>query len=185
MTGSWGRTMNKIPKFSYNGPVMNVFRPTRTRLRALTACLAASKRGAAAVEFALLIPVIAAGIIGVANYGLVVFDKMEMLSALRSGAQLAIYNRTNSTSTQTDAIKSAVVASASTGLGLSTAEVTATESCFCLDISNNSSSATCGSSCTGGDPTQYYMTVAITNKNFPLLIAGSINLSGSVKVRTR
>ncbi len=180
-----GMDMIKTRVKVYNETVMNILGRTGSVLRALTACLAASRRGAAAVEFALLIPVIAAGIIGVANYGLVVFDKMEMLSALRSGAQLAIFNRTNSTATQTDAIKAAVVASASTDLGLSTAEVAATESCFCLDVSNNSSSATCGSSCTGGDPTQYYMTVAITNKNFPFLIAGSINLSGSVKVRTQ
>ncbi len=166
---------------------MNISRRTRSVFRALTARLAACRRGAAAVEFALLIPVIAAGIIGVANYGLVVFDKMEMLSALRAGAQLAVFNRTNSTSTETDAIKAAVVASASTGLGLSTTdtELTATQSCFCLDLSDNSSSATCGSSCSGGDPTQYYMTVAITNKTFQLLIAGSIDLSSSVKVRTK
>lgn len=164
---------------------MNISQRTRSVFRASTARLAACRRGAAAVEFALLIPVIAAGIIGVANYGLVVFDKMEMLSALRAGAQLAVYNRTNSTSTETDAIKAAVVASASTGLGLTTAEVNATQSCFCLDLSDNSSSATCGSSCSGGDPTQYYMTVAITDKTFSLLIAGSIDLSGSVKVRTK
>ncbi|MEE9318701.1 MAG: TadE/TadG family type IV pilus assembly protein [Rhodospirillales bacterium] len=164
---------------------MNISRRTLSVFRVLTARLAASRRGAAAVEFALIIPVLSAGIIGVANYGVVVFDKMEMLSALRAGGQLAIYNRTNSTSTETNAIKAAVVASASTDLGLSTAEVTATESCLCLDVSDNSYAATCGASCTGGDPTQYYMTVAITNKNFPLLIAGSIDLTGSVKVRTK
>ena len=177
--------MTKARVMDNNETVMNISRSTRSVFGALTARLAASRRGAAAVEFALLIPVIAAGIIGVANYGLVVFDKMEMLSALRAGAQLAVFNRTNSTSTETDAIKAAVVASASTDLGLSTAEVAATESCFCLDVNDNSSSATCGSSCSGGDPTQYYMTVSITNKNFPLLIAGSIDLSGLVKVRTK
>lgn len=175
--------MIKTRVMDYNETVMNILGRAGSVFRALTARLAACRRGAAAVEFALIIPVLSVGVIGVANYGLVVFDKMEMVSTLRAGAQLAIYNRSNTTSTQTDAIKQAVVDSASTGLGLSTAEVTATESYLCDDGTsiNDPSSQTC----VDKEPVQYYMTVAITNKNFPLLIAGSIDLSGTVKVRTK
>lgn len=175
--------MIKTRVMDNNETVINISRRTRSVFKALSARLAACRRGAAAVEFALIIPVLSVGVIGVANYGLVVFDKMEIVSTLRAGAQLAIFNRTNTTSTQTDAIKQAVVDSASTGLGLSPDEVTATESYLCDD--GTSITDPSSQTCVDKEPVQYYMTVAITDKNFPLLIAGSIDLSGTVRVRTK
>ncbi|MCH7833250.1 MAG: pilus assembly protein, partial [Proteobacteria bacterium] len=74
---------------------MNIYRRTRLILRKVTARLAASRRGAAAVEFAIIVPVLATAVIGIANYGLVTFDKMELVNAARAGAQLAIANGRN------------------------------------------------------------------------------------------
>ncbi len=164
---------------------------TRRILRTFTARLAACRRGAAAVEFALIMPFLLAGLTGVANYGMAMYDKMELVSAARTGAQLAIYNGTNTTSTQTDAIKAAVVTS--TNLSINTTDVTATESYNCDDGTSISDPST--ETCDDKEPVQYYMTVAIPNYTFTsmimsqdamLLIFGrQLTLSGSVIVRTK
>lgn len=132
-----------------------------------------SERGAAAVEFALIIPVILAALTGIANYGLAMYNKMELVSAARAGAQQAILDRTDTT-----AIKNAVVDS--TNLGITTANVTTVESCMCSD----GSTTTCGVACVDGDPNHYYMTITANYTHTLLLLGTSINLSGSVKVRT-
>ena len=150
----------------------------------ITARLASSRRGAAAVEFALLAPVIAVVVVSVADYGIAVYDKMELVSAARAVAQLAIVNKTNSTTTERDAIDATVVAS--TNLSITTTDVDPVESYLCLDGSDNSYSVIVSATCTGGDPIQYYMTVTITDADYTLFLSGlSWPLSGSVKVRTK
>lgn len=147
----------------------------RRLLGRIAAPLTSSRRGAAAVEFALLVPVILAGLTGVANYGLAMYNKMELVSAARSGAQMAIRDREDTTS-----IKEAVVDS--TNLNITTADVTTSETCLCAV---DGLPATCGVQCSDNEPTQYFMTVTV-NQNFTLLILGTnIALSGSVKVRTQ
>ncbi len=135
---------------------------------------ARTERGAAAVEFALIIPFILAALLGIANYGLAVYDKMELVGAARAGAQQAILDRTDTT-----AIKNAVVNSSN--LGLTTANVTTTESCLCSD----GTGITCGATCGDGDPNHYYMTITASYAHTLLLLGTTINLSGSVKVRTQ
>lgn len=147
----------------------------RRFLRRISAPLASSRRGAAAVEFALLVPVIVAGLTGVANYGLAMYNKMELVSAARAGAQMAIRDREDSTS-----IKQAVVDS--TNLNITVADVTTSESCLCAV---DGLSATCGVLCPDNEPTQYYMTVTVSQDFTLLLLGTTINLSGSVKVRTK
>jgi len=151
---------------------MGVVRTIRTAMSRGT--LARSERGAAAVEFALIIPVILAALTGIANYGLAVYNKMELVSAARAGAQQAILDRTDTT-----AIKNAVVNS--TNLGLTTGDVTIAESCLCSDGSAN----TCGVACVDGDPNHYYMTITAKYTHTLLLLGTSVNLAGSVKVRTQ
>ncbi|MBI3112980.1 MAG: pilus assembly protein [Rhodospirillales bacterium] len=144
----------------------------RAMMRWPAAC---SERGAAAVEFALIIPVVLAGLTGIANYGLAMYNKMELVGAARAGAQQAILDRTDTT-----AIKNAVVNS--TNLGITTADVTTTESYLCAD---GTVVTLATDTCVNSDPLQYYMTVT-ANQNFTLLLLGtSISLSGSVKVRTQ
>ena len=148
------------------------------------ASLAASARGAAAVEFALLVPVILAGLTGVANYGLAMYEKMELVSAARAGAQMAIRDRTATTSI-------AQIVVDSTNLSITTSDVSTSETCWCADID---ATFTCGTTCADGDPSQYFMTVTVTKtftpvilgENAALLIFGkSLTVSGSVKVRTQ
>jgi len=144
--------------------------------RAMTRWPAAcSERGAAAVEFALIIPAILAALLGIVNYGLAMYDKMELVGAARAGAQQAIFDRTDTT-----AIKTAVVNS--TNLGITTADVTTTESYLCAD---GTVVALATDTCVNSDPMQYYMTITANYTHTLLLLGTTMNLSGSVKVRTQ
>jgi len=150
-------------------------RNRRCRLGRLYSALAASRQGIAAVEFALIVPIVAAMLVGLANYGLAMFDKMELVSAARAGAQLILVDASASTSD----IQAAVVAS--TNLGISTSDVTVTESCECAD----GSAITCGDICADSSANRYFYTVA-ASENFTLLLLGtSITLTGTAVVRTQ
>ncbi len=133
-----------------------------------------SKRGAAAVEFAIFIPIISAFLLGIINYGLAMFDKMELTSAARAGAQLALLD-----SSSTSVIKQAVVDS--TNLGLTTSDVTTTEACECAD----GSTVTCGATCGDGSSNRYYFTVNASYGHTLLLLGTTITLNGSATVRTQ
>lgn len=149
-------------------------------LRQWTARLGRSRRGAAAVEFALLAPIVIAALAGLANYGMAMFEKMELESAARAGVQMAITNRAGTT-----AIQNAVINA--TSLSLTSGDVTLTESCWCADVSGTE---TCGNTCSDGDPAQYFMTVSVSKTfdylfGFDYLIGASTTLTGSAKVRTQ
>ncbi len=154
---------------------MNISRPLRS-LTGMPAALAKlSRRGAAAVEFALLVPVVLAGLTGVANYGLAIFEKIELESAARAGAQMAIRDRENTSAIQQTTVDS-------TNLTITTDDVSVSTACRCADID---STATCGTTCADNEPTQFYTTVTVT-KNFTLLLLGTnVTLSESVTVRTQ
>ena len=163
-------------KTSYTGGMRAADRAAGAIGRAMTRRPAAcSDRGAAAVEFALIVPVVLAALTGITNYGLAMYNKMELVSAARAGAHQAIIDRTDTT-----AIKNAVVAS--TNLGITAADVTTTESYLCADGTVVSFST---DTCLDNDPKHFYMTIS-ANQNFTLLLLGTtISLSGSVKVRTQ
>ena len=155
------------------------YRNIRTFLGKWTGSVAKSRCGAAAVEFALLVPIIAAVLAGVANYGMALFQKMELESAARAGAQMAMLGRSSTTTIQNAVINS-------TNLTLTTSDITLTESCWCADVD---ASATCGVTCADGDPTQYFMSVTVAKDfdylfGFNYIIGTDAALSESVKVRT-
>lgn len=130
--------------------------------------LARCRRGAAAVEFGLLVPVLLVIMLGIVNYGLVMFNKMELVSAARSGVQLALADYTD-----TSAIKDAVVNA--TNLGLVTNDVTTTQFCEC-----GGTTITCGdTSCTN----EIYMTITASKDFTLLLVSTTLNLSGSATIR--
>lgn len=129
--------------------------------------------GAAAVEFALLVPVVLAALTGIVNYGLAMYNKMELMGAVRAGAQVALIDYTNTT-----AIAQAVVDS--TNAGISISDVTTTQFCECAD----GSTVTCGSTCADSSANRYFMTISAT-QNFTLLLLGTtVSLSASTTIRT-
>ncbi len=130
--------------------------------------LARCRRGAAAVEFGLLVPVLLVLMLGIVNYGLVMFNKMELVSAARSGAQLALADYTD-----TSSIKDAVVNA--TSLSLTTSDVTTTQFCEC-----SGTTITCGdTTCTN----EIYLTITASDDFDLLLVSTTLTLSGSTTVR--
>lgn len=159
---------------------MNIFRRIYSVLSSLAARGVVCRRGVAAVEFALLMPFVMFGLTGVADYGMAAYNRMELASAGRSGAQYAIFNRTNTTAAKITAIQDVVVAS--TNAGLATSDVEATESYVCDDGTSISDPST--DTCDDGGEIQYYMTIVVSQTFMYILWAGTKNLSVTVKVRT-
>ena len=163
----------------YNGCTMMDVRYLISFFRKRSIRFCASRCGAGAVEFALIAPIIVIALAGMANYGMAMFQKMELESAARAGAQIAINDRTATTSIQNAVINA-------TGLTLVSGDITLTEACWCADVS---ATETCGATCADSEPAQYFMTVSVTKSfdylfGFDYLMGASAAITGSVKVRT-
>lgn len=137
---------------------------------------ARSRRGAAAVEFALLLPLFVTIIFGIFDYGLAMFRKMELVAAARSGAQMAILNPTDTT-----AITSATISSAETDI--SSSDVSTSTSCECQDGTTDGLSG-CTGTCNDGSDTRTILTVSISEDFVLKLFPGTIAITGSASVRT-
>ncbi len=130
-----------------------------------------SCEGVSAIEFALITPVLLVFLIGVTDFGLAMFHKMELQSAVRAGAQYAL-----SDGNDTASIISAVVSS--TGAGITSSDVTLT--CQCLDTSTEVlTGTTCGSTgCASSEAV--LMTIDAASTYTPLLTPNLDTSSGSV-----
>ena len=133
-----------------------------------------STRGVAAVEFAILVPVLFALFVGVANYGLAMFEKMELTSAARAGGQVALID-----SSDIAAIQEAVVAASNSNI--TTADVTVTQACQCSD----GTSVTCGNTCSDGGTNRFFYTITATEDYTLLLLPTTITLTGTAIFRTK
>ena len=158
--------------------MLNLLKNMDFRINRLIRCASAKvaefkscQKAAAAVEFALIMPVVLVSVTGVAGYGIVMYDKMSLTNAVQAGTQLALVDASSTT-----AIKNAVVSAASSsGLNLTTADVTTTE--FCEDTSGN------GITCASGQ--RYFMTVSATVDVTLIVLETSMTLSESATIRTQ
>ena len=132
-----------------------------------------SRRGVAVVEFALLAPVLLIAVMGLASFGLVVFQKMQLNSAAHAGAQLALVDASS-----TSAIENAVLAS--TSLPITVDNVTTEEFCECAD----GTTITCGNVCTDASDNRYFMSITVTMDADLLFWNGVVALSQTATVRT-
>lgn len=133
------------------------------------------KNGVAALEFAIIMTVVSAVFIGIADYGLAMFEKMELTSAARAGAQIALIDTSD-----TAAIEAAVVAA--TNSSITTDDVTTSTTCECATTPHPDA---CGDTCEDGSANRYYFTVTAT-EDYSLMITGTtISLTGSATIRTR
>ena len=82
----------------------------------------ASERGAAMIEFALLLPLLVMLVFGIITFGRAYFAKVELASAVREGARAAALGKTNG-----DAVGATVTAGS--GLGISSGNVQVLASC--------------------------------------------------------
>jgi Flp pilus assembly protein TadG len=131
--------------------------------------LAGDRRGTAAVEFSLILPVLASIIILLPDVTEAAVGAMNMDGAVRAGIQFAMNGSTNATTIQTYANNN--WASKPSG-----ATLNASLACYC-----DGSVISCGQPCTG--TTTSYVTVAATATVGGTVV--SVPLSKSQKVRVQ
>jgi len=147
---------------------MHIRKSSTRHFRRLVDCLtghvgaaARDKRGVAAVEFGLLIPLLSLMAVSVADIGLALYRKMLVEEAAQAGAQYAIARGFN-----TSGISSAVTnATSSTDISASPAPV---QFCGC-PTSSGVSTVTCGTICTGGAQAGTYTTVSARATYYTLI----------------
>jgi len=116
----------------------------KTLLRKLRA-----RRGNAIVELALVLPIITGSAIFIADVGTAAYRNMTLKSAVRAGADYAVRYG------DTSGIAAAVAAAANRDPGA--ISVTTSQFCGC-----DTTTVTCGGTCTGGTTQQVYMTVSVS-----------------------
>ena len=121
--------------------------------------LGRDRRGATAVEFALILPVLIVALVGLADYGLMVYDSNELENAARAGAQYAL--KGHDESEDDAAIEDAALAALPDGTGVA---VAVSRACLCPD----GTGATCGDECTDEVPAGRYVTVRLDRDYVPL-----------------
>jgi Flp pilus assembly protein TadG len=85
-----------------------------------TATDRASERGAAMIEFALLLPLLVMLVFGIITFGRAYFAKVELASAVREGARAAALGKSNG-----DAVAATVTAGSGLGIGSGNVQVLA------------------------------------------------------------
>lgn len=104
--------------------------------------------GSAAVEFALISPVLVLMLIALVDLGLAMMDSVRLASAVRAGAQFAMQDADDKASIKT-------VAANSTSLSLSEADIEVSDKfCECDTVS-----APCDTTCASGFAPGEYVTV--------------------------
>lgn len=108
-------------------------------------------RGAAAVEFALVLPILVALVFGLIDFGRAYNQQIELTQVAREGARLVALNQTN--------YVSRLVATAPSSLGLTAANISAPSVCTATSTSSNDA------------------TVLVT-KTFTFIVGATITLTG-------
>ena len=133
-------------------------------------------RGSAAIEVGIIFPLFVVLVLGVAEYGLAIFQFMEVGYAAQVGANYALTNGFNAANIQT-AVTSA------TALATITAP-TPTQFCGCASTSGITT-ATCGSACAGGGNTGTYVSVNSSAAYAPVLPGIASPMVGHAVVRIK
>ena len=117
--------------------------------------------GVAAIELAVIAPVLALMLVGMVDLGIGIYRKMQVQNAVQAGAQFAVLYGFNA-----DLIAKAVL-SATPAQGL-TATPAPSKSCGC-PTTTSVTVATCGSPCSGGSVARTYVKVFAQNTYTTLL----------------
>lgn len=124
----------------------------RDRLRRFLARAADNTSGVAAIEFGIVVPLLALLVIAVIDLGLGIYAKMQVEDSAQAGVEWAIKNGFD-----TNLITAAVTnATSNTGVSASPAP---NQFCGCA-AGSAITAATCGSTCTGGAAAATYVTVS-------------------------
>jgi len=129
--------------------------PARSLLPRFFARAAGSTSGAAAIEFGIVVPLLALVVPCVIDLGFGIYYKMQVEDAAQIGAQWAIKNGFDATNIS---YISYAVTHATNASGIS-ASPAPFEFCGCA-TGSSVSTATCGATCPGGDQAGTYATVS-------------------------
>jgi Flp pilus assembly protein TadG len=140
---------------------------------------AAAASGSSAVEFAFILPITVYLFIGVVDYGVGLYRKMEVKQAAQVGAEYAVINGFDAS-----AISQAVT-SATVFPGISASPAPST---FCGCASTTGVvQATCGSTCSDGKSAGTYLTVSASGQYSTVLpyplVPNAFPLNGKATVR--
>lgn len=114
-----------------------------SRLRAF----ACNSRGASAVEFALISPVLAIALLGIAEVGQITYQRTDMHGALRSGGQYVLNGGRDL------AVAREIIVRSWSAMP-DDAQVEATRFCTCSDVAH-----ACNSPCSGGGVPEAYISL--------------------------
>ncbi|MDH5772691.1 MAG: pilus assembly protein [Rhodospirillaceae bacterium] len=134
---------------------------------------ARSESGISAVEMALIAPVLMIIFLGLVDYGIAIFSKLELTSSVRAGAQYALINSTNMAAIQTTVINSSNLDPAN--LAVNMPYVT----CEC---SNGTVDATCLVVCPAG-VLRHYVVIDATYTYVPFFLPTNIVLNATSSIR--
>ena len=127
--------------------------------------LTLSQAGNAAVELALILPVAAVVLSGVADYGVMVRTSNALQTAARAGAAYAAQY-------PSDAAGITQAAGSAAALDPATLTIAATQFCGC----SNGSTVACGAPCADGGPTNVHVSVSVAQPYRPLTPFGGFVL---------
>ena len=140
------------------------------------------ERGVAAIEFAMIVPVFALILIGIADYGMFMNQKMKIQDLSVTAVQYVAQG-----GSETNVVSGVIntsdfyVASAAKG---QTINVTTSASCECANGNSISCNLTCPNT---GDYLRHYYTVTLTSAYTPIFpypgIPNSITLTGSSRMQ--
>ena len=127
--------------------------------------------GVAAVEMAMLSPLLMFGMVAMMDVGVAVSERMELDRSVRSGVQAAISNVSDLTE-----IKSVVLASAENNEKMS---VAIDKNCSCGSIA-----ASCTALCTGDEPPSVYIDIKASRLHIGMIMP-DLNLESESRVQLR
>jgi Flp pilus assembly protein TadG len=139
-----------------------------------------NESGVAAVEFGFVAAMLCFLLVGLIDFGMGYWKKIQVGNAARAGAEYAMTHGWNQT-----AITTAVTSA--TGLSSISATPAPTQACGCPSASSGIVAASCGASCAGGGTAGTYITVNASATYSTLLsypgIASSFALAATNNVR--
>lgn len=140
--------------------------------------LVRDRSGVGAVEFALMLPILVALMVAVADFSLAANERMRLGSAARAGAQAA-YKASGDTAGVAAAVRAAS--------GLDPARIAVSSQSFCGCLAGGA--VACDGSCADGNGVRRYVRVTVTESWTPVIASsvmdGALTLTGTATLRVR
>ncbi len=150
-------------------------KPTILKTAHLLRKFTRSDSGVSAVEMALIAPVLMIIFIGLIDYGIAIFKKIELTGSVRSGAQYALIKSTDMAAIQTTVINSSNLDPDNLVVD------TPYKTCECSD---GTLDATCTVTCSTGT-LRHYVVISATYTYVPFFLPSNITLTNGSTIRVR